>query len=126
MRDIFVCDITMKQAQGAKGLNLSFKDKLELAKQLDKLGVSAIEVEGIESPKADSLRIKSLASLVKNCTLTVPVGLEEGSAELAWSALSEAARPRLQLEVAVSPANMEYIHHRKADGMLEDVKRVIA
>ena len=126
MRDIFVCDITMKQAQGAKGLNLSFKDKLELAKQLDKLGVSAIEVEGIESIKADSLRIKSLASLVKNCTLTVPVGLEEGSAELAWSALSEAAHPRLQLEVAVSPANMEYIHHRKADGMLEDVKRVIA
>ena len=106
MRDIFVCDITMKQAQGAKGLNLSFKDKLELAKQLDKLGVSAIEVEGIESPKADSLRIKSLASLVKNCTLTVPVGLEEGSAELAWSALSEAVRPRLQLEVAVSPPNM--------------------
>ncbi|MGN0072461.1 MAG: alpha-isopropylmalate synthase regulatory domain-containing protein [Coriobacteriales bacterium] len=125
MRDIQVCDITMKQAVGAKTLSLSFKDKLELAKQLDKIGVSAVEVEGIESPKADSLRIKSLASLVKNCTLTVPVSLEAGSAEQVWSALQDAKAPRLQLEVAVSPANMEYIHHRKADAMLADVERVI-
>ena len=126
MRDIQVCDITMKQAAGAKAFSLSFKDKLELAKQLDKLGVSAIEAEGIESPKADSLRIKSLASLVKNCTLAVPVGLGAESVEATWAALKEAAKPRLQVEVAVSPATMEYIHHKKADGMLSEVAATVA
>ena len=48
MRDIRVSDITMREAAASKALSLSFKEKLEIVKILDRIGVGSIEVEGIE------------------------------------------------------------------------------
>ena len=75
MRTVKITDVTMAQLSKATDLSLSFKDKLELAKHLDKLGVSVIELEGISQPRVDSLRIKSIASAVKNSTIAVPVDI---------------------------------------------------
>ncbi|MBQ3329122.1 MAG: hypothetical protein IJG88_04125 [Eggerthellaceae bacterium] len=126
MREIRVSDVTMRRAAGQKDLSLSFKEKLEMAKLLDHLGVSAIEVEGVQNAKADSLRIKSLASLVRNSTLAVPVQMDVENIETVWNALKEAAHPRLIVKAAVSPARMEYVHRKKADAMLEDIATTIA
>ena len=51
MANIKISDMTMKQA--AEGFRLSFKEKIELSKLLDKLGVSVIELEGIANPKVE-------------------------------------------------------------------------
>ena len=71
MDQIRISDITMKQA--ADGFSLSFKEKIELGKLLDKLGVSVIELEPIQQAKIDSLRIKSIAMAVKNSIIAVPL-----------------------------------------------------
>ena len=126
MREIRISDVTMRRAIGMKEMSLSFKEKLEIAKILDHLGVSTIEVEGIENAKADSLRIKSLASLVRNSALGVPVKLDAENVELVWSALKDAVHPRLIVKAAVSPARMEYVYRKKAGAMLEDVVATIA
>ena len=126
MREVRVSDVTMRRAASMKDLSLSFKEKLEMAKLLDHLGVSAIEVEGVANPKADSLRIKSLASLVRNSTLAVPVEMDVENIDAVWGALAEAVRPRLIVKAAVSPARMEYVHRKKADAMLADVADTIA
>ena len=60
MNKVRISDITMKQT--GKDFSLSFKEKLEIPKLLDKLGVSVIELEEIKQPKIDALRIKSVAS----------------------------------------------------------------
>ncbi len=126
MRDIRVSDITMREAAASKALSLSFKEKLEIVKILDRIGVAAIEVEGIESSKVDSLRIKSIASLVKNSTLAVPVKMDDESIEAVWSAAKGAQRVRLQVEAAVSPSTMEYILCKKADALIDDAARAVA
>ena len=126
MREIRISDVTMRRAAGVKELSLSFNEKLEIAKLLDHLGVSAVEVEGIENPKADSLRIKSLASLVRNSVLAVPVKMDVDNIDLVWNALKEAAHPRLIVKAAVSPARMEYVYRKKADAMLEDIATTIS
>ncbi len=126
MRDICVSDITMREAAASKTLSLSFKEKLEIVKILDRIGVGSIEIEGIESAKADALRIKSIASLVKNSTLAVPVKMDGESIEAVWNAAKGAARVRLQVEAAVSPSCMEYIQHRKADALIADAAAAVA
>lgn len=126
MRDIAICDETMRRASGAKGTALTFKEKLELAKLLDGLGVAAIEVEGIEHPKADGLRIKSIAQLVRRCALAVPVAVDGNDIETVWAALAGAAHPRLQVRASTSPARMEYIHKLKADALVRAVKETVA
>ena len=125
MREIRISDETMKKAAQSKELALTFKEKLELAKLLDNLGVSVIEVEGIEKPKADALRIKSIASLVKNCVVAVPVKFDGSDVDAVWAALAEAKKPRLQVQVATSPAVMEYVHRTKANAMVEAVSATI-
>ena len=76
MQNIGVSDITMKVADQAPELSLSFKEKIELAKLLDRLNVSVIEVSPIRSRKIDSRLIKSIAMAVKHATIAVPVTLE--------------------------------------------------
>ena len=124
MNRIRISDVTMKQT--GKELSLSFKEKIELAKLLDKLDVSVIELEGIRSSKIDSLRIKSIASAVQSGTIAVPVQLDVKSVEETWNALRSAKRPRLQVCAPVSSVQMEYIYHKKTDAMLKAVSDTIA
>lgn len=124
MRKIKISDITMKQPGDT--FSLSFKEKIELAKLLDKLGVSVIELEGIHSSRVDSLRIKSIATAVKGSIIAVPVSLNQENVIQVWNALSNAKHPRIQVCGAVSSVQMEYIYHKKPDAMLESIAETIA
>jgi len=119
MEKVRISDITMKQS--GKDFSLSFKEKIEIPKLLDRLGVSVIELEGIKQAKIDSLRIKSVASTVKNSVVAVPVELEKESVELTWKALKEARYPRLQVLASVSPVQMEYLFHKKPAAMMQAI-----
>ena len=124
MKQIKISDMTMKQE--GKELSLSFKEKIELAKLLDKLDVSVIELEGIRSSKIDSLRIKSIASAVQSGVVAVPVQLDKNSVEETWNALQFAKHPRLQVRASVSSVQMEYLYHKKPDAMLRSVSEMVA
>ena len=124
MRQIRISDMTMKQA--AEGFSLSFKEKIELAKLLDKLGVSVIELEGIENPRIDALRIKSIAAAVNGSVVAVPVQLNADSITQTWNALKEAKKPRLQVCAPVSSVQMEYLFHKKPDAMLSAISQTVA
>ena len=123
MKQIRISDVTMKQTGG--DISLSFKEKIELSKLLDKLGVSVIELEPITQPKIDSLRIKSVAAAVKESILAVPVALNEESVQMTWSALKEARKARLQVCAPVSSVQMEYLFHKKPDAMLASIRQTI-
>ena len=116
MKNIRISDVTMKQRTGE--ISLSFKEKIELAKLLDKLGVSVIELEGITSPKIDALRIKSIAMAVQGSVVAVPVQLNRDSVKTVWNALRVAKKPRLQVCAPVSSVQMEYLFHKKPEAML--------
>ena len=123
MKQIRISDVTMKQTGG--DISLSFKEKIELSKLLDKLGVSVIELEPITQPKIDSLRIKSVAAAVKESILAVPVALNEESVQMTWNALKEARKARLQVCAPVSSVQMEYLFHKKPDAMLASIRQTI-
>ena len=123
MKQIRISDVTMKQT--GPEISLSFKEKIELSKLLDKLGVSVIELEPIVQPKIDSLRIKSVAAAVKNSIVAVPVALTAESVSQTWNALKEAKKARLQVCAPVSPVQMEYLFHKKPDAMLKAIADTI-
>ena len=125
MSKINISDVTMKQSGKTSGISLSFREKIELSKQLDRLGVSVIETSPIVNLKVDSLLIKSIAAAVKHSTVAVPTNLEEDSAANAWNALKEAKHPRLQVCAPVSAVQMEYLAHKKPAAMLEALDKCI-
>ncbi len=123
MNTIKLSDVTMKQI--VDGFSLSFKEKIELAKLLDRLGVSVIELEGIQNTRIDSLRIKSIAAAVADSIIAVPVQLTATSPAQVWAALCQAKHPRLQVCGAVSTVQMEYLYHKKPDAMLTAITSAI-
>ena len=126
MEQIRISDVTMKRTGSAPEFSLSFREKIELAKLLDRLGVSVIELDGIESAKIDSLLIKSVAAAVRDGSVAVPVLLSGESVENTWSALREARHPRLQVFAPVSPVQMEYLFHKKPEAMLDAIRETVS
>ena len=125
MQKFSVCDITMKVADNSQELSLSFKEKIEMAKLLDKLQISVIEVSPIENRKIDSLLVKSIDMAVKHAAVAVPVTLEEGSLDVTMAALKDAKYPRIQFKAPMSPAQMEFFWHKKPDKTLATISEMI-
>ena len=123
MDQIRISDVTMKQS--GKDFSLSFKEKIEIPKLLDKLGVSVIELEPVVQAKIDALRIKSVASTVKNSVVAVPVQLTQESVDMTWNALKEAKHPRLQVCASISTVQMEYLFKKKPEAMLKAIEEAI-
>lgn len=124
MKRIKISDVTMKQT--AEGFSLSFKEKIELSKLLDKLGTDLIELEGITNARIDALRIKSIAAAVKDSIVAVPVQLTEESVAATWNALQQAKHPRLQVCAPVSAVQMEYLFHKKPEAILDAIGKTVA
>lgn len=124
MRQIKISDATMKE--GAGSLRLSFKEKIELSKLLDKLGVDFIELDSIKNEHIDFLLIKSIASAVADCGIAVAVELNAESVSKTWEALKVAKRPRLQVLAPASAVQIEYLYKKKPDAMLLSVRQTVA
>ena len=122
MKKIMMTDTTLC-AQGASGL--SFREKLEVAKLLDKMKVDCIDFGPIRNAKTDPLLVSTIAPLMNHSTLCITVGLDEEDVALAAKALSGLAHARLCLSVPVSTVGMEYTCHKKPIAMLEAVEAQI-
>ena len=120
MQKLSIADITLKQAAKSGNCSLSFREKIEIAKLLNKIHVSVIELPAIVKEKTDMLLIKSISSCVTaSSVIAVPVNLSEGDVERVAQALSGAKSPRIQIEVPTSTVQMEYICGKKPAAMLE-------
>lgn len=122
MKRITVTDMTL--AKGAK--SLSFKEKIEIARQLDRLNVDVIDMPEIENVATDSLLIRTASAFIKNSTVSVSTGMTVEQVATAAAAVSSAEKARLKVNIPVSTVQMEYVCHKKAPKMLELAKTLFA
>ncbi len=118
--------MTLREETMRPDMLLGFREKLDIAKQLDRLNVDIIEISGITGGKADELLIKSIASVLKNSVLSVETGLTKESVSLAWNAVSAAVHPRLNIVVPVSAVQMEYICKKKPPMVLKLIETLVS
>lgn len=126
MKKIIISDVTMKQNAIKGDFSLSFREKIELAKMLDKLGADVIELGTPQNLKTDGLLIKSIALAVEKAGISVTVPETREDIAFIWECLKGAKSPRLQVSLPVSTVQMEYRFHKKADGMLKLIEELIA
>ena len=109
-----------------EGNAFSFKEKIEIARQLEKLCVDVVELPQIENVKTDTLLVRTIASFVKNSVLSVNAGMTKAGVDNAADALKTAQNPRIRIELPVSTVGMEYTCHKKADKMLQLIKDLVS
>ncbi len=117
MKKAIITDVTLRTG-AENGEKMSFKEKTEVAKLLDKLGVDIIEVGGI-SDRADTLFLHTIGPVIRNSTISCDSGLTEAEADKAFEAISGCAKCRLNLAIPASTVQMEYICGKKSAAVLE-------
>lgn len=104
----------------------SFREKVEMIKELDRLCLDAIELQLRTDHRADSLLLKTVAPLLKNGALCCRCALQEDAIDRCWEAISEAARPRIQLAFPTSTVQMVYLGGCKPAALLEQIRILTA
>ena len=121
MKTIKLIDMTLALLPTLREGGLTFKEKLEIARGLDRLKVDGIELAPNDGGKADQLAGKTIAAMVTS-PLIAQVDVATGDVASAWAGVRGAKQPRLNLLAPLSPALMEYTCHKKAPAMLEAVR----
>ena len=122
MRKIQIVDVSLREQAACNGSSLNFKEKIEVARQLDKLNVDAIETAPIVNGKNDIVFLHTLAPLMTRCILACPVGLDPELLPDTWEALRAAKHPRLNVIAPVSTVQMEYQFHKKPPVILDMIR----
>ena len=120
MKSIKIIDMTLREAASLRESALTFKEKLEMARALDRLKVDAIELPAITGGKADVLSNKTIASMVSTA-VSATVDVTAASVEETWESVRAARQPVLNVLAPASPVQMEYTCHKKAPAMLEAI-----
>ena len=121
MKTLKFIDMTLREADAIRGRELTFKEKLEIARSLDRLKADTIELAPISGSKADQLANRTIASMVST-RISAAVDISAGNIEETWESVSTAKKPKLHLLVPVSPVQMEYTCHKKAPAMIDLIK----
>lgn len=121
MNHIKIADTTLSDEKST----LSFKQKLEIARKLERLGVDAVELPEVGTAKADSLLVRTAASFVKGSVLSVAASSSPDAIDRAADALSTASRPRIRVELPMTASIMEYTLHIKQPKMGAYVKKMV-
>jgi 2-isopropylmalate synthase len=121
MKTILITDTTLC---GESTATMSFREKLEVAKLLDRMNIDTIDLGEIKNAKTDPLLVSTIAPLLSHSTLCISVGLAEEEIATAAAALSGVKSGKLCLCVPVSTVGMEYTCHKKPSAMLTCPARV--
>ncbi len=122
MGRILITDTTLNTQSTAA---MSFREKLEVAKLLDKMRVDYIDFGAIKNSKTDPLLISTIAPLLSHSALCISVGLEAEEVTLAGGALSNVPKARLVVCAPVSTVGMEYTCHKKPAALLEAIENQV-
>ncbi|GGM19913.1 2-isopropylmalate synthase [Paraliobacillus quinghaiensis] len=108
MTRIKIFDTTLRDGEQSPGVNLNKLEKLEIAKQLERLGVDVMEAGFPASSQGDFEAVKKIAETVETVTVTALARAYKSDIDRAWEAIKDAKKPRIHVFIATSPIHMEY------------------
>ncbi|MEV5026172.1 2-isopropylmalate synthase [Paenibacillus sp. LPE1-1-1.1] len=125
MRKIYVFDTTLRDGEQSPGVNLNTKEKVEIALQLEKLGVDRIEAGFPAASPGDLAAVNAVARAVKNATVIGLSRSREQDIDAVREALIGAQDPCIHVFLATSPIHRKHKLRMEKDQVLETAERAI-
>ena len=120
-----IFDTTLRDGEQSPGCTMNLKEKLQVARQLEKLNVDIIEAGFAASSKGDFTSIEEISKIVTNATVAGLSRLVENDIDLSFDALKNAQNPRLHLFIATSPIHMQYKLKMSPDEVLSSIENSV-
>ena len=108
MPEIIIVDTTLRDGEQAPGCSMNIEEKIEVAKQLERMKVDVIEAGFAISSPGDFESVKAIAGAVKDCTVASLARATKKDIDAAYEAVKGAADPRIHTFLATSPVHMKY------------------
>ena len=126
MKRIKIFDTTLRDGEQSPGCSMNLSEKLEMARQLDALGVDVIEAGfAIVSPE-DFKSVEAISQTVHNCSVASLARCTKGDIDAAWGAVKGAKKPRIHVFIATSDIHMEYKLKMSREEVLASITKNVA
>ena len=125
MERIYLFDTTLRDGEQSPGASMSVEQKCEVAAQLGKLGVDAIEAGFPVSSPQQFEGCRLIARQVKGTTIAALARAVEKDIDAAADSIGDADHPRIHTFIATSPIHMEYKLRKKPDEVVEMAVRAV-
>ncbi len=125
-RTIKIFDTTLRDGEQSPGCSMSLKEKLQIALQLEKLGVDVIEAGFAISSNEDFESISQIAKTVKNIGVASLARANKKDIDRAWEAVQHAKKPRIHIFIATSDIHLQYKLKMSRTQALQKAREMVA
>jgi 2-isopropylmalate synthase len=119
MEKVIVFDTTLRDGEQAAGTSLNLSEKLEIARQLDKLGVDVIEAGFPVSSTGDFEAVRLIARELRRPTICALTLATFEGVDRAWEAVREAEHPRIHVFLSASDIHLAHQLKKSRDEVLK-------
>ncbi|WP_411682083.1 2-isopropylmalate synthase [Clostridium thailandense] len=122
---IYIFDTTLRDGEQTPGVSLNIHEKLEIARQLQALGVDIIEAGFPIASKGDFEAVKAIAQNIRGPIITGLARAAKKDIDTAWEALKYAENPRIHTFIATSDIHMEHKLKMTPEEVLERARSMV-
>jgi len=122
---IRIFDTTLRDGEQSPGFSLNLEEKVEMAAQLERLGVDIIEAG---FPIASEGDFEAVRAVARQCRKSAVAGLARAlklDIDRAWEALQPAKRPIIHTFIATSDIHLQYKLKRTREQVLDDAAEAV-
>ncbi|BCD60714.1 MULTISPECIES: 2-isopropylmalate synthase [unclassified Nitratiruptor] len=117
-----IFDTTLRDGEQSPGASMNTEEKIQIAKQLEKLGVDIIEAGFAAASPGDFEAIRKISEVVQKSTVCSLARALEKDIKAAGEAIAPAKHKRIHTFIATSPIHMKYKLRMEPD---EVIKRAV-
>lgn len=115
---IKIFDTTLRDGEQSPGCSMNIEEKVQVAKQLEKLGVDIIEAGFAIASDGDFEAIKAIAKVIKKSVVASLARATKIDIDRAYEAVKDAKHPRIHTFIATSDLHLEYKLKKTKDEIL--------
>ena len=116
---VFIFDTTLRDGEQSPGATMNQREKIRLARQLERLGVDIIEAGFPAASQGDFEAVQAIAGAVTGCQVAGLCRALPKDIDRAWDAVKGAAQPRIHTFLATSPLHMKFKLGKEPGQVLE-------
>ena len=105
---VLIFDTTLRDGEQSPGATLHTDEKVEIAKQLARLGVDIIEAGFPASSPGDLEAVRRIAREVEGPTICGLARCVKSDIDAAWEAIKDAPKGRIHVFIATSDIHMKH------------------
>lgn len=125
MRKIIIFDTTLRDGEQSPGASMNVDEKIQVAKQLARLGVDIIEAGFPIASRGDFDAVKKIASEIKGATIAALARTKDIDIERAGEAIKPAEQRRIHTFIATSDIHLKHKLRMDRDEVLKAAVRAV-